>query len=270
MFAAGILLLNVFGAEKQVQELVDCENPAEWEGMVKLNEQIKHSGKYSFELYGKYPTEVICKQMIPVDFSKNYKLSVRMRTLDKQFPASGYFGLRMYDKDKHPINFNNVAVIPDTETTLAADAAQDAKEISVVKNAAWLKPKDSSVAFNIQDKYQDLPNFDLIRVDKIVDEGAQYKVILREPLKKSFPAGTKIRLHAPWGAPFYWVAKDWMPTEWKPFSTTIQGEAEKSPSATQFWKGTKYVRVFAWFGNYNRIPDKAARLLVDDIKFTCE
>ncbi len=270
MFTSAIFLFSVIGAAEKAQDLVDCKNPAEWEGMVKSNDLVKHSGNSSFELYGKYPTEIICKQMIPIDLDKTYKLSAWMRTLDKQFPASGYFGLRMYDKDQKPINFNNVAVFPATETTLAADAVKDAKELSVVKNAEWLKPKDSAVAFNVEDKYQDLPNFDLARVDKIVDEGGQYKVTLKTPLKKAYPAGTRIRLHSPWGAPFYWVASDWMPAEWKQFSTSMKGEAQSGTPKDKFWKGTKYVRVFVWFGNYNRIPEKDARLLVDDIKFTCE
>ena len=30
-----------------------------------------------------------------------------------------------------------------------------------------------------------------------------------------------------------------------------------------FWKGTAYVRPFIWFGNWNRLPKKGAKLLVD-------
>ena len=31
----------------------------------------------------------------------------------------------------------------------------------------------------------------------------------------------------------------------------------------RFWKGTAYVRPFIWFGNWNRLPKKGAKLLVD-------
>ena len=207
--------------------------------------------------------------MIPVDLDKTYKLSAWMRTLDKRFPASAFFGLRMYDKDKRPININNVAVCPATETTLAAAAAKDMKELSVVKNVEWLKVASSAVAFNIEDNYQDLPNSEVFHVDKIIDENVRYKVILRTPLKKAYPEGTKVRLHSPWDVPLYFVAEGWMPTEWKQFSTTIKGEAKSGIPKDKFWRGTKYVRVFAWFGNYDRIPEKDARLLVDDISFVC-
>ncbi|MFA6569119.1 MAG: hypothetical protein WCS96_12985, partial [Victivallales bacterium] len=131
MFIAGISLLDVVGAEKKAQDLVDCKNPAEWEGMVKLNDQVKHSGKSSFELYGKYPTEIICRQMIPVDVGKTYVLSAYLRSLDKNLPASAFMGLRMYDKDKKPITLQNVHAIEGTETTLAADASNESKELLI-------------------------------------------------------------------------------------------------------------------------------------------
>ncbi len=263
-------LLNVIKAQEKAQELVDCKNPAEWKGMVKLNNQIKHSGDSCFELYGKYATEITCKQMIPIDLGKTYRLSVWLRTLDEQLPASANFGLRMYDKDKNPININNVTVYPNTETTLAADAVKGEKELFVVKNVEWLKAKNSAIAFNSETNYRDLPNFAVSRVDKIVDEGERYKVTLQGALGKAYPAGTKVRQHSPWGAPLYWVADNWMPTTWKQFSTILRGESQSGTPSDKFWKGTKYVRVFVWFGNWNRIPEEGARLLVDDIKFTCD
>jgi hypothetical protein len=181
--------------------------------MVKTNGQIRRSGNGSFELYGKYQTELVCKQMIPVDFAKTYKLSVWMRTFDQALPASGYCGLYMYDKNHRRININNVFAFPGTETELIATAAVDSKELLVPQNMEWFKFKDSAIAFNIKDDYSDLPNFELIRVDKIIEEDKHFRVILQSALKKSYPAKTKIRLHSPWNAPFYWVASGWMPVE---------------------------------------------------------
>jgi hypothetical protein len=268
MLVLGASMLNITAAD---ENLVHCKNSAEWEGMVKLNYQVKRSGDNSFELYGKYPTEMICKQMIPVDINKTYKLSIWMRTLDQQLPASGYFGLRMYDKNKKPININNVAVFSATETTLVAGIVKGSKELRVAKNERWLQEKYSAVAFNIETDYKDLPNFNISpQIDKIVDEGENYKVILRSSIDADYPAGIKVRLHSPWGNPFFWIASGWMPTEWKQFSAILKGESPCGIPNDKFWTGTKYVRVFIWFGNWDRIPKDGARLLVDDIKFTCE
>lgn len=115
----------------------DSKNLSEWEGMVVLNTNFVHSGNFSFELFGKYPTELITKQYIPVDMDKTYTLSVWMRTLDAELPASGCLGLRMYDKDKTPIKIVNVGAFTGTESVLTKDAAKDAakgaKELYIKK-----------------------------------------------------------------------------------------------------------------------------------------
>jgi len=116
----GIFPLGSINAKEQAQNLVNSEVPSEWRGMVKINTKIKYSGKGSFELYGKYPSATIFSRMIPVEMNKTYTLSARMRTLDKQLPASAYMGLRMYDKNKRAVTIRNVCVHPKTETTLAA------------------------------------------------------------------------------------------------------------------------------------------------------
>lgn len=266
----GMCLLQSVGSEEKAQELVNCEDPSDWEGMVKVNTEIKRSGQISFELYGKYPTEIISSRMIPIDMNKTYNLSAYLRTLDKQFPASAFMGLRMYDKNKKPITIQNVGVCLGTETTLAADAVRGAKELRIVTNAAWLKQQNAVIVFNAGAEYEDLPNFDISpEIEKTINEGETDRVILKGSLGKAYPSGTKVRLHAPWAAPLYGVAHGWMPTEWREFSATFSGEAQSGTPGHQFWRGTKYVRVFVWFGNYDKIPKEGARLLVDDITFTC-
>jgi hypothetical protein len=265
----GLGFLNSIGATEKERLILTSKDVAEWTGMIKINPKIKRSGIGSFELYGKYPTELISKKMIPIDLNKTYKLSAWMRTLDRQFPASAYMGLRMYDKNKHAIYINNVGVCEGTESTLLKSKA-GTTELLVALNPNWEKQKYAAIAFNIEDNYQDLPNFNISpEIKKIIKEENNYKVILKTPLKKSYPAGTKIRLHLPWGVPLYSVTYGWAPTEWKQFSATLTGEALSGAPNDKFWRGTKYVRVFVWFGNYDRIPTKSARLLVDDINFVC-
>ena len=262
------LVLTINASNKPL-ELVDSNNKQGWKGMVKPNSEVKHSGDWAFELHGKYPTELISSKMIPIDMEKTYTLSAWMRSLDDKFPASAFFGLRMYDKDKKPITMRNTYVYPGTETSLARAAVKGSKELWLKKNPELLKRKVASIAFNAKRNYEDLPNFDVSPMLKdIVEEKDACKAVLVSPLKKSYPAGIAVRLHSPWATPFYWAAKGWIPTKWKKFSVTIKGEAKAGIPNNKFWKGTKYVRVFVWFGNYNRIPKKEARLLVDDIQFT--
>jgi hypothetical protein len=48
----------------------------------------------------------------------------------------------------------------------------------------------------------------------------------------------------------------------------LTGTADYGVSKTQFWKGTKYVKPFIRFGNWDRRPKRGAVLLVDDFTFT--
>lgn len=249
--------------------LIDCENPKAWEGKVLLNTKIKRSGKYSFETYGKYPTRTDYKDFIPIDPTKTYTLSCYMRSLDPEEPASGYMGLYMYDENKRLITINTVAGNAETESELVEPAIKGSTEITIKKNEKCLSYKNWCLAFNAKTEYADLPNFDLSPKgkDMLVDAN-QIKLILTSPLKKNYDAGTRIRIHSPWGAPFYWAAQGWMPGEWKEFSISLNGITPHGTSNAKFWKGTKYVKPFIWFGNWDRIPKAGAKLLVDDFTFT--
>jgi len=254
---------------KKTINLIDCENPKAWKTKAKLNTKIKRSGKYSFETFGKYPTRTDFRRLIPIDPVKTYTLTCYMRSLDPKQPASGYMGLYMYDKNKRLIAYNKVAVYAGTESELVAPAAKGSKEIIIKKNDKCLKIKNWLVAFNVQKNYADLPNFDLSpRGKEMKVDGDKIKLTLRSPLKKDYKTGTKIRIHSPWSAPFYWAAQGWMPGEWKKFSVSMKGIANHGVSNKKFWKGTKYVKPFIWFGNWDRKPKAGARLLVDDFSFT--
>ncbi|MFA6568962.1 MAG: sugar-binding domain-containing protein, partial [Victivallales bacterium] len=144
------------------------------------------------------------------------------------------------------------------------------KELLISNNEKWLNAGDRVIAFNASGDFQDLPNYDLSpQIEKVIRDGATSRVILKRPLTKLYPSGTPVRLHSPYGAPFYWVASGWMPAEWKQFSTAMSGESQSGTPSDKFWRGTKYVRVFVWFANYDKIPKEDARLLVDDITFVC-
>jgi hypothetical protein len=263
-----VLLSSVTAKDIKKVNLIDCENPGDWTGKVLLNKKIKRNGEYSFESFGKYPTSTEYKKFIPIDPAKTYTLTCYLRSLDPENPASAFMGVYMFDKNKQRININNVAVIKGTESELTAPAVKGSKEIIVKKNPKYLKFKHWAVAFNAQTNYSDLPNFDLSSRGKAMKvEGDKIILILRSPLKKSYQAGTRIRLHSPWGAPFYWVAQGWMPGEWKKFSTTMKGIADYGTPRNRFWKGTKYVKPFVWFGNYNKKPKPGAKLLIDDFTF---
>lgn len=264
----GVLAARAF-ADGNPVELINDEDGAMWAGKVLLNREIKRSGEFSFESFGKYPTETIVQEFIQVNSNESYTLSCFMRSLNAEQPASAYFGLRMYDKDKRPIVICNVGAKANSESVLAAPAASGDQHLLVKAVDGWLGGGHAAVAFAVLPDYADLPNFAISAgIKEITAVGDTLKVELKAPLKMDFPAGTAVRLHSPWGAPFYWVANGWLSGEWQEFKTVIKGMAVSGTPADQFWTGTCYVKPFFWFGNWDKIPKEGARLLVDDIHFT--
>ncbi len=263
------LLSGPLWAAAEEHHLLDGKAASTWSGMVKINEAVKLTGEGSFELYGKYPTELISSEMIPIDMGSTYTISAWMRSLEATLPASANMGLRMYTKEKRPITMQNVGAVYNSETALAEPAMKGTTELRIVGNPRWLEHRGNCVAFNVADDYADLPNYALSApIKEVLDEGEHYTIRLATPLSSDYPNGVKVRLHSPYGAPLYGAADGWIPAEWTNFSRTLQGEARFGASGHQFWRGTAYVRPFVWFGNWNRIPEEGARLLVDKISFT--
>ncbi|MCF6177752.1 MAG: hypothetical protein L3J71_18500 [Victivallaceae bacterium] len=249
--------------------LLNSNRQADLSGMVKVNEQFSYSGQSCLELYGKYPTEIIAANYIELDPTKSYTLSAWVRSLTAKLPASAYLGIRMYDKDKREIRMVHVSNFPNTESKLTVAAKKGDRELFIAKNPHCLEIVTCVMVFNIKPDYSDLPNYDFSpRIKKIVDNGKDYKVILSGSLNKAYPVGTAIRLHSPWGAPLYNLAEGWVPTEWKHLTATLQGIAKFGAPKDKFWPGTKYVKPFIWFGNWNRKPKQGAKLLIDDFTFT--
>lgn len=259
----------VAGRSPSARDLVHDEDPAGWEGEARPNTEVKRAGAFSFELSGAYTSSLISKGYLPVEPGRTYVLSARLRSFDGKLPASANMGLRMYDKDKRPIHIHHVAVCPNTATKLAAAAAAGATELLLVRPAGFVAPEFSTVAFHAADDYSDLPNFELSpEVIALAEDGDRVRLTLKAPMTKDYPAGIPVRLHLPWGAPCYWVADGWLDADWKEFTATFRGEARTGTSLEKFWRGTRYVRPFVWFGNYNRTPEPGARLLVDEFRFT--
>ncbi len=253
------------------ETLLDSNHPGSLSGFVKVNKKFSESGKICFELYGKYPTELIAAKYIPVEPDKSYRVSVRLRSLSSSLPASAYLGLRMYDKKHREMRMVHVKTFPNTDTYLTVAAKAGSKELFVAKKSIWPKIKACVVTFNIKNDYSDLPNFDFSpRIAQVIDHGRDYRVTLTAPLGRSYPRGTKVRLQSPWGAPLYDLAEGWIPAQWKEFSAKLSGIVKHGAPKTKFWSGTKYVKPFIWFGNWNRKPKKGAKLLVEDFKFTVE
>lgn len=224
-------------------------------------------GQHAFIL--KEKQVLILDRAIPIDPQKTYELSATMRSVDGQKPASANFGIYMYTADHRQIGLRNVSNYPGTETTLLKPLEKGSRELWLKEAAAWKQPaKQYRAALHAKEDFSDLPNFHLSpRLETLEKTDDGWKATLMEPSEADYPAGTPVRQHSAWGPGLYWVANEWVPTEWKTYSTTLHGIAPSGNSLTQFWKGTAYVRIMVRYGNWDRIPEEGAELLIDNLSF---
>ncbi len=258
-------------AQEKVIEHATAEDPAQvaqWGDIVTREEGAGRNGGAAFGTTGNRK-KIISPNWIEVDPAKTYLLEGYLRSEKDEPQASGYFGLLMYTKEKQLIALKNVVTFPDTGTELLEEAKEGETTLAVAENPTWKEEKPSIIAFGAEADFSDLPNFDLSAQRESLAPRPEGGVLitLKEPLKKSYPKGTKVRLHSPWGAPLYWVADAWIPTEWTRYSTTLHGFSVNNAPIDKFWPGTHYVRIFAELGNWNRIPKEGAKLLFDDLIF---
>ena len=266
--------LTLTAAPRQL--LVDQDNPENWKGMVKYAPGSARGKGTCFLLYGRYPTRLTFARMIPISAEKRYTLKACFRTVDPQLPASAYLGLELYDVKKRLIGHCHVVTYAGTESEVVSARKGDAFLI-VKANPIYKKMKINVVAFGAKKDYSDIPNFDISPQTKGVKDmpDGNMQILLKKPLKKDYPAGTPIRLHSPWSPSMYGLASGWMPAGDGVERTAILEGIKSVPGTRQekicqFWKGTKYVRPFVWFGNWNRKPKKGAQLLVDGFSFVEE
>ena len=254
---------------ENIELLTEQEKASSWTGMVKFAPEHARGKGTCFILYGRYPTPLMYKKYIPVSEDKSYVLQVSFRSLDPAKRASGYMGLQLLDKDKRVIGFKNVRGFDKTDTcTVSAEKGE--KKLTVKEISGMKIPKRFSVAFSVRKDFSDLPNFEISPLVKSVTPDGKGNLLLElaAPLQKSYPAGTAVRFHSPWSPSMYYLGSGWVPEKGVVHKVVIKGISKESGTPVRkFWKGTKYVRPFVWFGNWNRIPGKDAKLLVDGFSF---
>lgn len=232
------------------------------------NTEDKVSGEASFQGNGKN-IWAYSKTYIPVDPSKTYELSGSFKSIGKD-QGRCYLGLVMYNAKKRSIYRNSVSAYKGTITELAADVKVGDKVIQLKDCSKWHKAplNRKIIAWNAKKDFSDLPNYATSStLVKLEQKGDIWEATLKRPVKKSYPAGTKVREHYTGGG-YSYIAASYkpVPAKWTKFSGKVKGIAKLGPSKKQFWPGTKYVKVVV-IVNYRAKKGSDCKTLFDDISF---
>jgi hypothetical protein len=258
---AGENLVKNGGAE-------DAAAVKKWHISLSQNTEDKTGGKASFQ--GEAKNIFASSQLIEIDPSKAYQLSGSFKSIGKD-KGKCYLGFMLFNAKKRGIGLANVISQKGSSTELAADAKAGDKVLKLKNCSKWNKkliPR-TVIAFNTKEDYSDLPNYNLSKsAVKLEQKGGIYEVTLSSPIKKAFPAGTKVRAHLNYGGYQYCAASNkTVPGEWKKYSATVKGMEKTTNSNTKFWPGTKFVKVIAII-NYGKKKDQDTKTLFDDIILT--
>ena len=112
------------------------------------------------------PAIVTAQKCVEVNPAKTYILS-------GEFKAAGqgtglYFGIISYDEDMQEIKAQNINAFENTLTELSEPAKAGSRTIKVRSAANWKAvPANFFAAFNADENFKDLPNFNLLPVKAI-------------------------------------------------------------------------------------------------------
>ena len=228
------LVLLAFGAGAQTLEF---NKPEDWN----WNKGAFNDGILTYQDQWR----IVSSTLMKIEPTAQYKLRLEVRgPATPSKPLTMLAGYAVYDADKREIQPYEVIYVKGTETELTAPAAVGDTVLHLKDASKWRKGGALSIAFNAKEDLTDLPNRDVMigNIRDIAAQGGSYDLLLKEPMKKAWPAGTRVRQHI-YSSPLY-VLLGPVPAEWKKMSGSLSGISDgKTPNHTgKWWPGSVYFR----------------------------
>lgn len=218
-------MLLVAAVSFAADKVIDLSTPAAW-----ANNHVK-AGKGAKELSVKVGTQIIAKELIPVDAKHTYNFNGSLYVPAGKIAGISYTGFLLYDKNKKLIAQINAVTPKGSTTELVAAVAKGSKVLKIKANKQWKAIGHYYVGFNVKDG-KICRDISSSAIQSIKNEGGNMIVTLKAPLRKAYAAGTKVRIQVT-GAYFY---SGVYAVKAKP---TGFGKALKQ---NQFWAETAYIR----------------------------
>ncbi|MCK5016660.1 MAG: type II secretion system protein, partial [Candidatus Peribacteraceae bacterium] len=222
---------------------------------------------YSF--YEEGPKSFRSSEFIPIDITKTYNQEGWFKSYGAGGDSRLYFGYVPYDENQVQISHHHVGVITDTEATLIENISSSDTVVKISNCSNWYVLSYGYMAFNIDDSgnYNDLPNRDLSNkgIESVSgDLGGYCEIEFKTTVGKTYPAGTKVRMHKSGGSYMYVAAAGaYIPTVWTSYSSSITGESISGTIYSEgFWRGTRFVK-FLFLANYGQ--DSTFKFRTDDL-----
>ncbi len=167
---------------------------------------------------------MLSREFIPVKKDKKYTISGEFRMMGQKVPML-YFGVIPYTEDGREIPFAAIQPAGPQIAVLTGEAAAGSRSVTLKNAADWKFKATCRLAFHASPDKSDLPNLDLspaIQVSEIIfHPDHTVEVAFKSPLKKSYPAGTPVRMHLS-GNSYIYAGYGNKKGEWMKFSRTYK------------------------------------------------
>lgn len=221
--------VTVLGAQKVWQ----AENSAEWDGKPMKTAQGIFQNPANRRL--------ISVKAINIEPGKKYTISGDFRLTGSHSPQPFFFGFMPMTAEGKRIEAYNFRKVPAAELAeIAVPVTGGATEIILKKVSSWSEFNQKNrfvAALNAATDNSDLPNFNIVFINKVKHSGDKTVLTLNSPTKTSFTAGSKVRLHC-YGPSFLYADHNGtrLNEQWKRISGTLQfdkGIVRWSPGTRQ-------------------------------------
>ncbi|MBE6357167.1 MAG: hypothetical protein E7058_08675 [Lentisphaerae bacterium] len=196
-------------------------------------------------------SDLYCKQRMPIDPAKRYRLSGEFRQTGNSGTCIVRFGV-IPSTSQRQIIPASINVRPGTETELVADCSAKDTVIKVKNADKWSATPLDRVVFDIDPspEMRDLPNFNIAKsaIKSIAAKGYHYEITLTAPCGMNFAAGTPVRIHRiGWIAMFCCGANNKLTGEWKKLSHTFETGTVAVDNIFRWWRGTEIAQIYLTF-----------------------
>ena len=128
-----------------------------------------------------------------------------------------------------------------------AEAVTAGDTVLKLKNTSkWRKTPYITIAFNIKDDFKDLPNREIMNSDikSFMEKGTHTELILKNPMQKSYPAGTRVRQHL--NSSYMFIIFTPLTGVWTKKTAMLSGISDgKNPiHSGKWWPGTTYFKPY--------------------------
>ncbi|MBE6368193.1 MAG: hypothetical protein E7052_09845 [Lentisphaerae bacterium] len=243
----------VLAASGAMAEVVTLDKPGDWA----KSSSLKFSENGIMEFSGGRRSDVFSTPF-KLKAGKKYIFSAEFRSKPGTPAGVAYIGNWSISAKGKRILPENIKVVSNTNTTLLEAAEKNTVKVVIAKPAGWrdnVAKRHWNLVMNTQDDFSDLPNMTYFKIKDAQVDGDKVVLTLGKKLNKTYPAGTRVRIHVSSTGMYGGLSNKKPAEEWKKITWTVSGTAEIGTNPCDKWWPGATQGAIRIIGNYKAQKD---------------